>query len=77
METKGVKVQSMAISPDETWLVCSMENNQLIAFPFQNLDMVKPNEVPRDMIVQVKVSFDYLNFIFYKEQYCNVSSQNS
>lgn len=57
MEKKGVKVASMAISPDETWLVCSMENNQLIAFPFQNLDMVKPNEVPKDMIVQVSFRF--------------------
>jgi hypothetical protein len=55
MESKGVKVHSMAISINEDWLVCSMENNQLIAFPFQNLDMVKPNEVPRDMLVQVSI----------------------
>lgn len=57
MEHKGVKVTSMAISPDETWLVCAMENNQLIVFPFQNLDMVKVNEVPKDMNVQVSISF--------------------
>ncbi|KAG0554261.1 hypothetical protein KC19_12G077500 [Ceratodon purpureus] len=52
MENKGVKINSIAISINEDWLVCSMENNQLIAFPFQNLDMVKPNEVPKDMLVQ-------------------------
>lgn len=62
MESKGMKVYNMAISINEDWLVCSMENNQLIAFPFQNLDMVKPNEVPKDMIVQVSL------FTYFKLQ---------
>ncbi|XP_073385676.1 uncharacterized protein [Physcomitrium patens] len=52
MENEGVKVSSLAMSPNEDWLVCIMENGQLISFPFQNLDMVKPNEVPKDIIVQ-------------------------
>lgn len=54
MENEGVKVSSLAMSPNEDWLVCIMENGQLISFPFQNLDMVKPNEVPKDIIVQVR-----------------------
>ena len=61
MEIMGVKVHSMAISPDENWLVCSMENCQLIGFNLQNLDMVKPNEVPKDMIVQVS---SYLHVLY-------------
>lgn len=53
MDSNGTRIKGMALSPNEDMLVCTLENNQLLAFPFQNLDMVKPDEVPKDIIVQV------------------------
>lgn len=53
MDKVGAKICSLAISPNEDILICSLDNNQLLMLPFQNLDMFKQNELPKDLILQV------------------------
>lgn len=52
--SKG-RICCMAISPNEDMLVCALDNNILITIPFQNEFLFKENEVPKDILVQVRL----------------------
>ncbi|CAK9865196.1 unnamed protein product [Sphagnum jensenii] len=52
VDNSGVKVRSMALSPNEDLLVFTLENQQLISLPFQSIDMFKANDVPKDLNIQ-------------------------
>ncbi len=56
VDNSGVKVRSMALSPNEDLLVFTLENQQLISLPFQSIDMFKANDVPKDLDIQVRIA---------------------
>jgi hypothetical protein len=59
VDNSGVKVRSMALSPNEDLLVFTLENQQLISLPFQSIDMFKPNDVPKDLNIQVRIAYSH------------------
>ncbi|KAJ7558947.1 hypothetical protein O6H91_04G062500 [Diphasiastrum complanatum] len=53
VDAGGATINSMAMTPNEDLLACILGSNQLVTVPFQHRDVYKPDEVPRELIVQV------------------------
>jgi hypothetical protein len=53
IESNASKVRSLALSPNEETLLCSLENNQIFVLSLISADLLKMEDMKIDLLSQV------------------------